>query len=197
MDTSSVHSDALNVGRPASAYIPRDNAITRLPLPRLARMMSWGNRANGVLLVVTGVLGLIGAITHDFASALLSIYVGGFGSLLLWYEFGPVDTLRHDCGFMHTYLGRAAFLLLSANLSWTCVHLGLVTAVVTNANAIFSAYVMWVHPAFTEGQVSWTAIHGNVHDQSTEVFVSDSALDPASVSARSSARAAVANPQGF
>lgn len=188
MDTHSFTTAALSGGRTPTYASRDDNVITRQPLSRLVWMMSWANRGDGVLLVLTGVSGLLYALTHPktdmFSSALLSIYVGGFGALLLRYEFGNPDSMRRDCGFMYTYLGRAAFLLLIANLSWTCAPFGLFAAVLTNANAILSAYVMWKHPAFVEGQVSWTAIQPGVSDESNTVMLSDCNFDPSSVSAR-------------
>ena len=93
-----------------------DTFITRTPLAKLTQIMAWANRANGVLLLLAGLFGFFGAFsrvaTNMFASALLSIYVAGSGALLLRCEFGASDELRRDCGFMFTFLGRAAFLLL-------------------------------------------------------------------------------------
>ena len=149
------------------------NFITSQPLSRVAKGMGWANRANGALLLATGVLGLFGAFSHPaadmFSSALLSLYVGGFGALLLRYELAAGAELRQDYGFMYTNLGRAAFLFLIGNLAWTCDPLGLPAALLTNGNAILSAYVMWAHPSFQQGHASATAI-GGFDDSGTEMI---------------------------
>lgn len=94
-----------------------------------------------------------------FASALLSIYTTGFGMMLLRYELriGP-ESLQRECGFMYTFGGRCAFLLLTANLCWTCGALGLPAAIATNINAALNAYLLISHPAFTSGEMAWTTI---------------------------------------
>lgn len=116
------------------------NIVTQQPLSKLTTMMSWANRGNAVLLVLTGLFGIFGAFSHPgadmFSSLLLSLYVGFFGGLLLRYETAAGIELRQDYGFMYTYVGRAAFLLLVANLAWTCRPFGLVAAIITNANAL-------------------------------------------------------------
>jgi hypothetical protein len=181
------------------------NLITGMPLAKLAGYMSWANRGNGALLLLTGVLGVFGALSHaaadTFSSLLLSIYVGGFGALLLMYELSAGAELRRDYGFMYTYLGRAAFLLLCGNLAWTCDPLGMVAAISTNANAVLSAYVMWAHPSFVGGVASATAIGGFDGEQGTELIynggahagigrsssagvAADGGFDPASAAAR-------------
>ena len=141
--------------------------VSRQPLSPLVPLMSWANRTNGLLMVLTGIFGLFSAVTHpapeQSSSALLSMYVGGGGSLLLLYDWGhslertsPLYkascslAMRQAVGFMDSHLGRAAFLLLVANLSWTCGPLGVWSAVLTNANALFFAYVG--HASFVEGQ---------------------------------------------
>lgn len=184
MDTSSIASSA--GGRVAQRHA-HDNAVTRVPLSRLALLMSWANRANGALLVLAGVLGFFGAFsslaTDMLSSALLSMYVGGFGALLLRYEIGAPGELRAQYGFMSTHLGRAAFLLLIGNLAWTCDPLGWPVAALTNGNALFSAYIMWAHPAFVEGSASPTALGGFddaaagvVHTGTGSVFMADPAV---------------------
>ena len=111
------------------------NLITRQSLSQLTQWMSWANRANGVLMVLTGLFAFLGAFSGSFSSALLAMYVGGFGVLLLLYEFRSSAEMQRDFGFMYAYVGRAAFLLLIANLSWTCAPLGIYSALITNANA--------------------------------------------------------------
>ena len=169
--------------------------LTRTPLATLAKSMSLANKANGALLVVTGLVGLFTALTNAkllmFENALLSVYVGGFGALLLYYEFSAGTDLRQNYGFMYTYLGRAAFLLLVANLSWTCAPLGLLCAVATNANGIASAYVMYAHPSFISGAANPTAIGGFDGEAGDNLVYagscSSSSFDPASDAARSRA----------
>lgn len=162
------------------------NAITTQPLSRLSIYMRWANRGNAALLIVTGVLGIFGAISGGagdvLSSALLSLYVGGFGALLLRYEFDVGMELRRDYGFMYTFLGRAAYLLLVANLAWTCEPLGLPTAILTNANAAFSGYLMFVHPSFTSGAVSATTMDGGdgSGDELRDVTRDSSSFDPSS-----------------
>ena len=176
--------------------MPDENLITRTPLATLASYMGYANKANGALLVASGFLGLIHAFTSPsigfFASILTSIYVGGLGALLLRYEFAAGAELRADFGFMYTYLGRAAFLLLVGNLAWTCAPLGAVAAVATNANALLSAYVMYAHPSFTSGHASATAIGGLDGEAGNELMggslnSSSDAFDPASTAARARA----------
>ncbi len=190
MNTSAFASTGLGSSSPLSV-----NPITRQPLTHLTRMMRLANRVNACLLVVTGVLGLFSAFGGSaltmVSSIMLSIYVAGFGALLAKYEFASNEALRQDHGYMYTYAGRAAFLLLSGNLAWTCAPLGFPTAVLTNANAIFSAYVMWAHPAFVEGQVSRTSI-GSVDGDDAGAAAGGSAgfafaADPASDAARQQA----------
>ena len=156
------------------------NPILTTPLATLASSMAWANKGNGALLLVTSILGLIHTLTHPGLSVLgnflISVYVGGGGALLLLYEFTPGAELRHNFGFMYTYLGRAAFLLLVANLAWTCAPLGLLTALVTNANALLSAYIIWQHPTFVSGQASAVAIGGFDGDDGEGMIQSDSAL---------------------
>jgi len=167
------------------------NAVTRQPLSRLAAWMSMANKANGAVLALTGLLGFFGAfstIAGDMlSSALLSIYVGGFGGLLLFYEIGGSGMeLRRDFGFMYTYLGRTAFLLLIGNLAWPCDPLGFVAALLTNANALFAAYVMVAHPTFTQGHASWVAI-GGTDSEGTEMMTtpgSGSSVDPSTQARR-------------
>ena len=182
----------------ASSFAPLD-MLTRTPLASLAKHLSLANKANGALLALTGVLGFFGAIMHPslgvFSSLLLSVYVGGTGALLLRYEFAPAGTdLLRDFGFMYTYVGRAAFLLLSANLAWTCAPLGVAAAILTNANALVSAYVMWQHPSFTSGVASATAIGGFENEASSDLVYggsSSTSFDPASDAARARDVAAV------
>lgn len=110
--------------------------VTTTPLSRVCSLMRWLNRVNGVLLLLAGLLGFFSAVTaglNIFESALLSMYVGMFGALLLRYEFDTGMELRHDFGFMYSHFGRAAFLLLAGNLSWTCAPVGVLTAIATNA----------------------------------------------------------------
>lgn len=176
------------------------NVIVRTPLATLANYMSWGNRANGALLVATGLIGLITTIMHpglDFLGSLLvAVYVSGLGGLLLRYDLATAGDLRRDFGFMYTYLGRAAFLLLAANLAWTCAPFGWIAALVTNANALLSAYIMYAHPSFTSGQASAVAIGGVDGEAGDELFVGRSSsadsfdrsgFDPASEAARARA----------
>ena len=171
-----------------------ENAVTWQPLAKLTAIMRLASRVNAALLVLTGVIGLFGALTtpalDSFSSALLSVYVGGFGALLLRYEFASTEGFRREHGWMYMFAGRAAFLLLSANLCWTCGWLGFPTALLTNANALFSAYVLWHHPAFVEGQVSRTAIgsvSGADDDDGGRPSGFTYAADPASEAARMAA----------
>ena len=93
-------------------------------------------RGEHVLVAAHALLGFFSAVTaglNIFESALLSMYVGMFGALLLRYEFDTGMELRHDFGFMYSHFGRAAFLLLAGNLSWTCAPVGVLTAIATNA----------------------------------------------------------------
>ena len=114
------------------------------------------------------------------------MYVGGLGALLLRYEFSAGAELRQDFGFMYTYLGRAAFLLLVGNLAWTCAPLGAFAAIATNANALLSAYVMYAHPSFTSGHANALAIGGLDGEAGSELIsgAPSSSFDPASVAAR-------------
>ena len=171
------------------------NAILTTPLATLAKASAMINKGNGALLAVTGALGLFYPLTHPgidtFSSLLVAVYVGGFGALMLKYEFAPGADMIGDFGFMYTYLGRAAFLLLAANLSWTCDPLGWLCALATNANALLSAYVMWAHPTFTSGQASATAIGGFEGEAGGEMLYTGTSssfdpgsFDPASVAAR-------------
>ena len=74
--------------RPDGAFY--NNALVRQPLSLLCRAMRLANLATGALLVLTGVLGLLSALTHVsltvLTSALLSFYVGGTGAMLLLHE---------------------------------------------------------------------------------------------------------------
>lgn len=172
-----------------------EEILTRTPLATLATTMAMANKANGALLVLTGVLGVFSELTHPsldfFSSMLLSVYVGGFGALLLRYEFSAGVDLRRDYGFMYTYLGRAAFLLLVANLAWTCSPIGWLAALLTNLNGLISAYIMYAHPSFVSGQASATAVGGFDGDQGSELIYtggsSSSSFDPASDAARTRA----------
>ena len=157
------------------------NVITRQPISRLASVMSLANRASGGLMVLTGILAFVNALPAAFSSLLLSVYVGGFGALLLLYEFTASTELKQDFGFMYTYAGRAAFLLLVANLSWTCSPIGFYCAVLTNANAAVQAYIIFAHPSFVEGQASRFAIGG---DDAAMMSYSADTFDPASNAAR-------------
>ena len=161
-----------------------------MPLGELTMLMSWGNRANGALVLLTGVLGIFGGLARaSFSSALLSVYVGGFGALLLWYELSGKPETQRDFGFMFTHLGRTAFLFLIANLSWPCEPIGFWSAVLTNANALFSAYVMVAHPAYVEGRVSRLDVGGAAVDVggAAQGFTYDAShFDPASAARRSS-----------
>ena len=76
---------------------------------------------------------------------------------------------------------RFAFLLLAANLAWTCPPLGLPVAVATNANALFCGVVLFRHPAFTSGRYGRTEIMDLTSDD-----VELAPRDPATL-ARSSA----------
>jgi len=169
--------------------------IQRTPLATLAKVMAFANKADGALLVLTGVLGFFAELTSPtldfFSSVTLSIYVAGFGALLLRYEFAAGVDLRKDYGFMYTYMGRAAFLLLVANLGWGLRPLGWLAALLTNANAIISAYIMFAHPSFVSGQASATAVGGLEGEQGSELIFagscSSSSFDPASAAARARA----------
>ena len=170
------------------------NVIQTTPLSRLTKFMAWGNRANAALLALTGAMGVFSMFSQPssdlLSSALLSLYVVGSGALLLRYEMAVGVELRRDYGFMYTYAGRAAFLLLAGNLAWTCKPLGLPTAVITNANALFSAYVMWQHPSFVAGHASAVAIGGFDEAGGDELLdgqiaTSDRTFDPSSSAARS------------
>jgi hypothetical protein len=98
---------------------------------------------------------------------------------------------------MFTYARRAAFLLLAANIAWTCAPLGWIAALLTNANAVLSAYVIRAHPSFASGQASATAIGGLDGEAGDALVWADSAatagasslgrssfFDPASDAAR-------------
>ena len=194
MHATSLHQSAVGGSRSGLRAPAPPNFITRQSLVNLAKGMSWVNRANGVLLTLCGLLGLLHALGHVgvdvLGSVLVSVYVGGFGALLLRYEFAAAADMQRDFGFMYTFLGRTAFLLLVGNLSWTCAPLGFWAALLTNANAILSAYVMVAHPAFIEGRASWTEIGGlgsssGEEDPTARVFnYEPSDFDPSSVAAR-------------
>ena len=163
------------------------SSLLSTPLARLTPIMKWATRGNAALLIITGVLGLFGALTTPSAdmlsSALLSVYVGGFGGLLLRHEFAVGAEMNRDFGFMSTFVGRAAFLLLVANLAWTCRPLGIPTAILTNVNACFSFYLMAAHPSFTSGAASPTAISGTGEEdtmQMHDVTRDSSSFDPSS-----------------
>ena len=169
--------------RPDGAFY--NNALVRQPLSLLCRAMRLANLATGALLVLTGVLGLLSALTHVsltvLTSALLSFYVGGTGAMLLLHELRwEPDLLRSQVGFMHTYGGRTAFLFLVANLGWTCDPLGCIASVVTNANALFHGYVILVHPAFASGKVQRLELyHEEALLQDRNLNVIDVDRDPA------------------
>lgn len=166
--------------------------------------MRLANCANAVLLVLTGVWGFFAALdspsADTFSSVMLSLYVCGFGALLARYVFWSSEALRRDHGYMYSFAGRAAFLLLSANLAWTIEPLGFAVAILTNANAVFSGYVLWRHPAFLEGQESRTAI-GSVDSSAAGPGASSSgfqyAADPASNAARAQAGFARHSPDQY
>jgi hypothetical protein len=160
------------------------SALLSTPLARLTPMMKWANRGNAALLIVTGLLGFFGAFSAGvdmLSSALLSIYVSGFGALLLRHEFAVGVEVNRDFGFMNTFVGRAAYLLLVANLAWTCHPLGVATAILTNLNAVFSFFLMAAHPSFTSGAASPTAIgNGDETMEMTDVTRNSSSFDPSS-----------------
>lgn len=160
------------------------SSLQQAPLSQLARIMSWANRANGALMVLTGVLALFSG-WGAFSSLLVSIYVGGFGALLLQYEFAKSSDMQRDLGFMYTYGGRAAFLLMIGNLSWACSPIGVYCALLTNANALFQGYILYTHPAFVENQASRFAIGGIEGDDVQLVSMAGEAtFDPSSAAAR-------------
>ena len=175
----------------------------RTPLADLAKSISWANKANAVLLCGTGAIGFFSALMHPtvdlFSSVLVAIYVGVLGAMLLRYEFSAGTELLRDFGFMYTYAGRCGFLLLVANLAWTCAPLGFFAAVLTNANALLSAFIMWRHPSFVSGHASATAIGGIGGGDGSELMMegtagmhrasSASSFDPASDAARARAAA--------
>jgi hypothetical protein len=139
------------------------NWLHRQPMARLARISRWVNALNAVFLIVAGGLGFWGDVMRPldgaFESALLSIYTTGFGVMLLRYELRlGRESLQRDYGIMFTFGGRCAFLLLTANLCWTCGDLGLPAAIATNINAALNVYLLISHPAFTSGEMSWMTI---------------------------------------
>lgn len=134
----------------------RNNSVLQTPLPQLTTRMHVANKANAVLLVVTGALGIVnlfGDFLSLFSSVLESIYTLGFGALLLRHELGvETDEIRARYGFMFTFAGRAGFLLLVGNLAWAVKPIGWVTALLTNANAVFNLYLLYAHPDHIAGR---------------------------------------------
>jgi len=169
------------------------NCLQRQPIARLARISRFVNTANAILLVVAGGFGFWGAALHPaahdaIASVMLSVYTIGFGALLLRFELRlGSDRLQRDFGFLYTFGGRCAVLLLTGNLVWTCDPLGLPTAIATNVNAGLNAYLLISHPSFTSGQLGWASIEdlATGGESGGDTFM---ARDPAAVA--QSARAA-------
>ena len=153
-------SDAL--GRSGAFH---DNILTRQPLSRLATFGRYLNFACAALLLATGGLGLLSAFESVSSlppTVLLSFYSGGFSALLLRYETASgalAEHLRERYGFMYTYAGRAGFLLLCANLTWTLdPPIGWIAATIVNASAILVGYIVYAHPDFTSGRYLRMAI---------------------------------------
>lgn len=173
------------------------NCLQRQPIARLAQLSRVINVGNAVFLVTAGGIG-IGSATQQpgfegvIGAVLLSVYVLGFGWMLLRYELRlGAETLLRDYGFMYTFGGRCAFLALVANLCWTVY---LPAAIATNVNALLNALLMISHPAFTSGQVKWSAIE----DPATGVEIfTPVARDPAAVAQSARAEAAVTPRQQF
>ena len=166
-----------------------DNVVTRQPLSRLATLGRYLNFACAALLVATGTLGALAAfdfsqgVASVLPTLLLSLYSGGFGALLLRYELASgalADQLRERYGFMYTYAGRAGFLLLCANLTWTLPPIGWIAAIVVNTSAILVGYIVYAHPDFTSGHYDRMAIIGASGEQAASGF----SADPATLASR-------------
>ena len=168
----------------SDARPPRDplsDFIASQPASRLASLSRFLTAASAALLLLTGVLGILSAF-HDMktalSSVLLSIYSCGFGTLLLRHYLASgarEDALRARYGFMYTHAGRTAFLLLSANLTWSLEPFGWVVAVFVNASAVLLGYILYAHPALAP-------------DSSTDGHtLGDFDADPATLAARAQA----------
>ena len=151
-----------------------------------AKTMRAANILNAVLMLLVAPTalahGLANILAHDrLAALLLSLYVAAFGTLLLALELGlHKQKLKHDLGFLHSYAGRCAFLLLVANLMWGCPPYGYFAAIRTNANALRSAYALRSHPAYASGRRGRLNIEDDVHAPADD----DAILrDPSSVAA--------------
>ncbi|KAL1523763.1 hypothetical protein AB1Y20_018688 [Prymnesium parvum] len=155
--SQSVRSDTYGRG----AYY--DNFVVRQPLARLHSVGRAIHFVSAAMLLLTGVLGLLSTFDHlsnALSSVMLSLYSAGFGSLLLRYELASTalaDHFRARYGFMFTYAGRAAFLLLAGNLTWTISPLGWLTAILLNLGALFLGYILSAHPDFVSGRYSRVA----------------------------------------
>ena len=109
--------------------------------------------------------------------------MGGTGAILLLHELRwEPELLRSQIGFMNTYGGRAAFLFLIANLGWTCDPIGLLTSVLTNANALFHGYILFTHPTFVSGRVQRLEVYDEAALlQDRAIDVEEVGRDPASI----------------
>lgn len=127
--------------------------VLRQPLSKLTFLGRALDTLSGSILILTGLLGALDAVQHVQASTLeqilLALYCAGAGAALLAQRFARgalAATIRRDYGFLHSLLGRSLFVLLIANLAWTCAPLGVYAAIVTNGNAVLSLYVLFMHP---------------------------------------------------
>ena len=123
----------------------QNNICLNQPISRLTLFTGAINKVCGAVLVLTGGLGIFDAVRHGvipslLSTVLLSVYVAGFGAMLLRHEFAAARDagFKRDCGFMYSHVGRCFFVLLCANLAWTVAPLGVYAALLTNANALFN-----------------------------------------------------------
>mmetsp|Transcript_18861 Transcript_18861/g.38408 ORF Transcript_18861/g.38408 Transcript_18861/m.38408 type:complete len:216 (+) Transcript_18861:23-670(+) len=148
----------------------QSNLVLHQPMQRLSLFISFLNKACGAALVLTGGWGVFDAVrTFDWpevlGSVLLGIYVAGFGAMLLRYELAAARNaaFKRDYGFLFSHAGRSGFVLLCANLAWTCAPpFGFYTALLTNGNAVLNLYLLMCHPDYTTGRLSRLAIDGVV-----------------------------------
>ena len=140
----------------------------RTPLSSLVVCMRLANIGNGLLMIFIAVLGLIAAGTGNVSgpsgwlqTILLSLYAGAFSLQLLRYELRPSEKLKQEYGFLYTYAGRFAYLLLLGNLAWPIPPAGWAAALATNLNAFFNGYLLVLHPEFTGGRRSRISIGDN------------------------------------
>ena len=144
-------------------------SVKSMDIGRALSQLRWINMFLGLIIIVFNIFGILGNLLNP-GLILMNAFSILFAGILCLYEMQMKklgQKLRRLYGFLYTYIGRSLYLFLYVVLLFMWCSLGTILFTISTwynwalgiiiiLDALYNVLILFVHPAFKNGQRKMT-----------------------------------------